>query len=538
MSLMKSLGSAVSGLRAFQTKMNVIGNNIANVDTPGFKGSDVSFADMFSQSIGSGGGSEDAPNASSQVGLGVNIAAISRDFGHGSLQSTGVDTDLSIKGDGFFIVSNGGQNYLTRAGDFAFNKEGYLVTPNGERVQGYNANNNGQIVSGGTTDDVRVDFNHVMQPQATGKVFVAGNLNADTSKTQISQAQLAFTKNDSVASGNTDLADLDQAQNLQSGDTINFDITSNDGTAQSITYTYQTGDTLGDLTDSLNNQLDSKSIDGKFTLVDGLMVLRADKPGDSQLKVDGVNVTNDDIDIPNFQVTQQGSTNSHNISSTVYDDLGKAHTLVLKLTQTDNNDWNYEASFLNGENISNGATGTIKFDQAGNLSGDSTIPITFDPGSGAEQLSFNVKLGDPAAGSKLTQFSGSTSAKVSSQNGYQQGELTDYNIDGDGNIIGQYSNGRTTKLAQIAIGSVANKDGLEAKGNNLFQKTAKSGDITAKSASELATTSLQSDTLEGSNVKLAEQFTDMISTQRAYQANARVITTSDKLLQEVVNLKR
>jgi flagellar hook protein FlgE len=538
MSLMKSLGSAVSGLRAFQTQMNVIGNNIANVNTPGFKGSDVSFADMFSQSIGSGG-SEDAPNASSQVGLGVNIAAISRDFGHGSLQSTGVDTDLSIKGDGFFIVSDGGQNYLTRAGDFAFNKEGYLVTPDGEKVQGYNANNNGQIVSGGTTDDVRVDFNHVMQPQATGKVFVAGNLNADTSKTQISQAQLAFTKNDSVASESTDLADLDQASGLSNGDKINFDITSNDGTAQSVTYTYQTGDTLGDLTDTLNNQLDSKSIGGKFRLVDGLMVLRADQPRDSQLKVDGVNVTNDDINIPNFQVTQQGSTNSHNISSTVYDDLGQAHTLALKLTQTGNNKWSYEASFLNGEKIDqNDKTGTITFDKSGNLSGDSTIPITFDPGSGAEQFSFNVKLGDPAAGSKLTQFSGSTSAKVTSQNGYKQGELTDYNIDGDGNIIGQYSNGRTTKLAQIAIGSVANKDGLEAKGNNLFQKTAKSGDITAKSASELATTSLQSDTLEGSNVKLAEQFTDMISTQRAYQANARVITTSDKLLQEVVNLKR
>src|SRR5699024_8946541 len=148
---------------------------------------------------------------------------------------------------------------------------------------------------------------------------------------------------------------------------------------------------------------------GSVSLVDGLMVLHSAQSGDSQLniKFQGITGGTGNINFPSFQVTQKGKTNYHNISSTVYDELGQAHTLVLKLTQTDNNTWDYEASFLDGENITSGSSGTISFDSSGSLSSNSTIPISFEPGSGASPLTFKVKLGNPASGSHLTQYAGS-----------------------------------------------------------------------------------------------------------------------------------
>jgi flagellar hook protein FlgE len=288
---------------------------------------------------------------------------------------------------------------------------------------------------------------------------------------------------------------------------------------------------------SFNNQLGAA--EGTASLVDGLMVLRSASPGDSELEIGntGVNGTGE-INFPSFQVTQNGSTNSQSISSTVYDGLGRAHTMVMDFTQADTNSWNYEASFLDGEEITGGATGTVTFDESGNLTSDNNISIDFEPGSGAEAMNFNVKLGDPESGSKLTQYAGSNSAQFTSQDGYAQGDLVDFDIDGGGNINGIYSNGQNTRLAQLAIGNVSNRDGLEALGSGLYRKTDTSGDISTSTAPNLADTKLSSGVLEGSNVELAQEFTDMITSQRAYQSNARVITTADELLQEVVNLKR
>src|SRR5699024_7597415 len=212
--------------------------------------------------------------------------------------------------------------------------------------------------------------------------------------------------------------------------------------------------------------------------------------------------------------------------------------LVIELSQTDTNEWSYKASFLDGEQITDGDSGTITFDKSGNLADSDPINIEFEPGGGAEAFNFSVKLGNPDSGSSLTQFSGSTSAQVTEQDGYGQGELVDFDIDDGGRINGVYSNGQIKTLAQIAVADVANYDGLDSLGDNLFRTTNESGEITIDTASNLASTSLSSGVLEGSNVELAREFTDMISSQRAYQSSARVITTSDELLQEVVNLKR
>jgi len=538
MSLMKSLNSGVSGLRAFQTKMDVIGNNIANVDTTGFKSSRATFSEMLSQRIGSGGGSQSSPQSSSQVGLGVRLSAIDRDFNQGGLQTTGRQTDLAIEGEGFFMVNEGTQPFLTRAGNFAFNKEGFLVDQAGRKVQGFNANADGNIIAGGATDDVRVDFENILDPQATENIFVAGNLNADTSTTQVVQSQSAFTTSGgSLATSATLLNDLDQTTAaLADGDQIELELTLNDGSPLTATHTFTAGDTLDDMITSINTALAGE---GTVSLVDGILVLRSDTLGDSSLNINSASVTGTgEINMPGFQVTQAGSTGNQTISTTVFDGLGRAHTLLVKVTQTDVNTWEYEASFLDGEEITAGETGTLEFDESGSLTSDSSFEIGFDPGNGADQMSFTVNLGNPDDGSRLSQFSGSSSANITSQDGFTEGRLVDFSFDGDGFINGIFSNGRNVQLGQLAIADVANNNGLETVGSGLFRNTVASGDISINTAANMEATNLSAGVLEGSNVDLAREFTEMITSQRAFQSNARVITTADELLAETVALKR
>jgi flagellar hook protein FlgE len=539
MSLVKSLNSGVSGMKAFQTKMDVIGNNIANVETAGFKSSSVSFAEMMSERLGrSGGGGDSAPQLSNQVGLGVRVASINRDFSQGAMQNTGRATDLAIEGEGYFMVSDGGENLMTRAGNFVFNKDGMLVDQGGRSVQGYIADREGNILGGGTAENVRIDFENSLPPKQTENVTLAGNLNASTSTNKILQSQSGFTANGAAASESTLINDLSQTlTDLVNGDQISFDVTLNDGTTQTITHTFSTGDTLGDLVNTFNTQLTAS--EGELGLIDGTLNLRSEHLGKSELNISNVSVAGTgSMNFPGLQVTQEGLTNEQTMSTTIYDELGRAHSLMLEFTQTGNNEWTYDARFMDGEKVTNGQTGTISFDELGQLSSDDLLNLTFEPGNGAKATSFSVELGDSQKGTRFTQYAGSNSAKVISQDGYTQGELIDVAIDGAGQVQGIYDNGNSTVLAQIALAQVQNQNGLEMVGGGLFRATSAAGEMFVDTADSFAGTAINSGNLEGSNVDLAQEFTAMITSQRAYQSNARVISTSDEMLTEAVNLKR
>jgi len=542
MSLIRSLNSGVSGLRAFQTKMDVIGNNIANVETAGFKSSRVSFSEMMNQRLGrSGAGGDSAPQLSNEVGLGVRVASIDRDFSQGSMQTTGRSTDLAIEGNGYFMVNDGSQNLMTRAGNFVFNKDGFLVDQGGRQVQGYNADSNGNILAGGSTSGIRIDFENALPPKQTEKVTLAGNLNADTSKSQVIQAQNGFTiEGGGLANLNTSLNDLSQTlEDLVDGDTISFDVTLNDGSTATLDYTYSDGDTMESMIQSFNAQLNAGGDEGQLTLVDGLMVLRSSQLGDSQLQINDVSVNGTgNVNFPGFQVVQNGESNTRTMSTTVYDDLGRAHSLIIEFTQTSTNEWEYEAKFIDGQEITDGATGTVEFDELGQLASGSTLDITFEPGNGANATRFEVELGDTSQGTRFTQYAGANTAKVINQDGYPQGELVDINIDGDGKVQGIYDNGNNMVLAQLGIAQVQNQNGMEMVGNGLFRPTSAAGETFVNTAENLADANINSGALEGSNVDLAKEFTEMITSQRAYQSNARVISTSDEMLMEAVNLKR
>lgn len=541
MSLIKSLNSGVSGLRAFQTKMDVIGNNIANVETAGFKSSRVSFAEMMSERLGRSGSGDSAPQLSNQVGLGVRVASIDRDFSQGAMQSTGRSTDLAIEGEGYFMVSDNGEQLMTRAGNFVFNKDGYLVDQGGRSVQGYIADKNGNVLGGGAAEDVRIDFENVLPPKKTDNVTLAGNLNASTSTAKVLQSQSGFTINGNPAPDASEINDLSQTiTNLADGDTIDFDVSLNDGTAATYTFTYgaaNDGTTLEDIVSSFNTQM--PDTEGNMALIDGLLVLRSAQLGESSLDITSTTVTGTgDINLPGLQTVQEGENNSQTMSTTVYDELGNAHSLLLEFTQTNPNEWEYSARFLDGEQISTGASGSLTFDELGQLSSADQLNLSFEPGSGANTTSFTVELGNSETGTKFTQYAGSNSAKVVGQDGYTQGQLIDVTVNGAGEVEGIYDNGNSMVLAQMALGQVQNQNGLEMVGGGLFRATSAAGEMFVDTANNFSGTAINSGSLEGSNVDLAKEFTDMITAQRAYQSSARVISTSDEMLTEAVNLKR
>lgn len=545
MSLIRSLNSGVSGLRAYQTKMDVIGNNIANVETVGYKSSRVTFSEMMTQRLGrQGGGGNSAPQLSNEVGLGVRVASIDRDFSQGTLNSTGIATDLAIDGDGFFMVQVGNESLMTRAGNFVFNRDGYLVDQGGRFVQGYNADNQGNILKGAATDAIRIDFENSLPPRQTETVRLAGNLSADTSTFRVIQSQSALTTSAGFATEGDNLSDLNEITGLAVNDDIVIELIDNDGTTNhTFSFTYTGGETVGDLKSAFNSFLTTQNIDATLDLIDGLMVLRSTEMGANGLNISSITLdrggTTIDTSIPAFQATQEGAFGTRTTSTTIYDNLGRAHTLILDFTQVGLNEWEWDARFLDGEVINTTSpAGTIQFDELGQLTTSDTLNINFSPGNGLGDTDFSITLGDPSSGSRFTQYAGSNSAKVVGQDGYAQGRLVDVAINGSGQIEGIYDNGNSQVLAQVAIATVQNELGLEMIGDGLFRATSAAGEVFVGDASDLPNTSISAGNLESSNVDLAREFTEMITSQRAYQSNARVITTSDEMLMEAVNLKR
>jgi len=415
--MIRSLRTGVLGLRSHQFRMDVIGNNIANVNTVGFRRSRVAFHDMLGQKmLGIG-----QTIGGATIGNGATVGSIDQAWSQGSFEYTNLATDLALGGDGFFVVRGVEGNALTRSGNFQFDADGRLVTANGMSVQGWAHNPDGTL-STGALQDIQIDLDATAEPVETSNVTLGGNLSADL--------------------------------------------------------------------------------------------------------------------VPN----EDGS--EATMSTVVYDAQGQPHTLVLTFAMTDTDTWTLNTAQLAGDPDAEppvpptDLTGTgidLEFDVDGNLVGPD--PATIDlggvfPNSNADDLAITLDI------DSLTQFGGSSTAAVSAQDGEAAGQLIGYGIDPSGSLVLSFSNGEQRAIAQLAIGTVTNQNGLEQLGDNFYGLTAGSGDLVLGRAGEEINTSVISGALETSNVDLAAEFTDMIVTQRGYQASARVITTSDEMLQEVVQLKR
>lgn len=411
---LSSLYSGVTGINAAGFTMSVIGNNIANANTAGFKASYTSFADILSQSLGGAVGGN-------QVGRGVSLTNIGTVFSQGSFENTTNGTDLAIEGAGFFIVADNTGTYYTRAGNFTMDEEGYLVNPSGFKLQGYGVDTSGTLLT--TIGDINV-ANVSSSPKVTSAFRISANL---------------------------------------------------DGSASTGT-TYST-------------------------------------------------------------------------TITVYDSIGESHPLTITFTKLAGaNAWDYAASIPSGTGTATAAGSSIEFDANGALSlidgaavaADVDVVITL-PGGGGASFTVSWDLWDAtssAATTDLTGYASPSDTNALFQDGYGSGAVQTISVDQDGSIQGLFTNGQTRVLGQVLLADFISPWGLTKMGRSLFAESAGSGQPTIGVPDSGGRGRMSSNSLELSNVDMASEFVKMITTQRAYQANARVITTSDQLLAELMQIKR
>ncbi|MEL7634624.1 MULTISPECIES: flagellar hook-basal body complex protein [Sporomusa] len=570
--MMTSIYSGVSGLKAQQTKLNVIGNNIANVNTAGYKAQTVSFADLLSQTLSGATAantttSQGGTNAK-QVGTGVGVAATTTITTVGSTQSTGNANDVSISGNGYFIVQGGGSsNYqFTRAGNFGVDAAGNL-TVNGYNICGWS---DFTIAADGSyvfnTDKAVSPLNlfsngkQVLAASATTKSTLTGAIDASA------EAQGTVTPATAATLGSADNATANATGLTAASD----DLTSLAGatiTVNGTAITIQSGDTIQTVLDSLNAisgvtasfaagdgtngyiQLSTSAagstaaltVSGDNSVLTGL--LGATTGADTTLTATGTDAVNPTGLIDTSNLEADGTT-----TLTVYDSLGNAYNVQVSLYKSyvDSSDpdnpvtyWQWEADTADS-NLSVNGSGLLAFDKNGKIittndTYDATPSITLTPtNSNASAAAFSVAL-------DMTQVttSANTASLTNTSDGYPAGTLDDFSIGSDGVITGVYSNGYTQPLGIIALANFTNPAGLLKIGDNLYTTTVNSGAFTGGViAGSAGTGSLSAGTLEMSNVDLSEQFAEMMITQRAYQANSKIISASDECLQAVINMVR
>ncbi len=422
MSLYSAFYSSLSGLSTNANALNVIGNNLSNINTVGFKGSSTTFRDIFSTSLG--GISTQGNGDPIQFGLGVQVNSVSQDFSQSSFQSTGSALDMAIQGNGFFTLQTvDGRQVFTRAGNFTRNNDGYLVASDGSNVMGWNRDpTTGKVNTSATLAPIRIDAGTTASAFATQNVRLGINLNSAAAV----------------------------------GDTLTTPVQ-------------------------------------------------------------------------------------------VYDSQGNPQNIIVTYTKSAANTWNYSATVAAPATIGSGATGTLVFSTSGNLltingnppaAGNNPVfgNINWGNGTAAQNVTWDVVNADGSP--NVTQYAGSSSTTSTFQDGYGAGTLRDLSVDQNGIISGTFTNGQVIALAQVALSTFNNVNGLVQTGNNHWGQSLASGAPTIGLANQGGRGGVLGSNLELSNVDMAGEFTKLILSQRGYQANSRLVTTTDQLLQETLNLKQ
>jgi len=506
--MMRSLFSGVAGLKVHQSKMDVIGNNIANVNTVGYKTQNVTFTDVFYQTVQAASG----PNAETgkggtnakQIGIGSALGTISTNVAkQGGMQATDNSFDVMINGEEFMIVSDGTTNFFTKAGNLNIDEAGNLVNGSGLTVMGWQVNDEGEVKKD------RVSALRVMSgdklsaaPSKTVNASLAGNIN---------QKDDAFTSTSAIDRYVSYTVDFYDSQGYMYKATYHVkQVQETDGGSYYSLYLYDVIDQNGDVV-SMAEKITTTDPPTYKYLNDGSQInIRFNNTTDT-MKVTDTEGTKLKIAPGEILAISTGT----NVPTKVKDgDSG----FVANFTETIANLYEY---------IKNGVN------EDGEAVTDESIPSALT----GHQIVIDY--------SQLTNYGSKTSLKASRGDldglgkGKAAGKLNSIAISDDGKVVGNYSNGDILTLGQIAVTSFANAAGLEKVGDNLFQATMNSGsfdgigeDITVNGDS------FTTGVLEMSNVDLAYEFTEMITTQRGFQANSRIITVSDTMLEELINLKR
>lgn len=563
--------SGVAGLKSQQTKLDVIGNNIANISTAGYKSQRVTFSDILSQTLAAASGPNNSRGGINpmQVGLGVGVSAIDTDMTTGSTQSTGNSMDVSIGGDGFFIVKGGtdSEYEFTRAGNFGVDKQGNL-TVNGLKVCGwqeYTTDANGNIVydTQKTVEPINVfsdsvnGSKKVIPPKATTTETLSGNL--DPTKTAKGTGLHNIGTVPATADSLTTMTVYDTQGNsydvqVKLSKCYTDASTSGDATGNvnlsTLTYPYTVSSTANNLTLAVDGAAAAEITIPTGTYASSSALLTAINTGiNNNASLNGrVKASLDSNNHIVFMSTSTGNasgvtvTDGTTTTGAMAAFVGAA-TTTNGVTHSGNTSWYWEAA-PSTTNMTIGApsSGYLEFDSNGKLittdptNYNTTPSITLKAASSVGSGSFSVKLDMTG----ISTYTSTSENKVSAAgDGYAAGDLNDVSIGSDGVITGSYTNGQKQPLGMIALASFANSAGLQKVGNNLYVTTTNSGSFTGGvEAGSNGTGSLSAGTLEGSNVDLAQQFSDMMITQRSYQANSKVITTSDSMMETLINMVR
>ena len=586
MALTSTLFTGLSGLDVNQTRLNVVGNNIANVNTTAFKSSRAIFKPQFyvTDSGGTPPSGEFGGVNPSQRGLGAAVGSIEKNWEAGALESTGKTLDMGIDGEGFFIVQ-GKQQAYTRDGTFDLNSANEMVNKAGEYVMGFGVDVDNNVIPG-DLQRITIPVGGLTKAKQTENVDMIGNLKADgpvAAGASILNSPPMTIRTGAPGAGTaptalTPLTDLalasDPGTALFSGtETLSLDVKK--GGRSLLTNPFETaGMTLGDLQDYMRGGM---QIDSTVPVAAGvpapgssLVTLGTDPAGSARLTMTGNSGSANAIEMFGGGLSTDAGTSpflmadgsdgtfdsnptgeSVHTGFIVYDSLGTAVnvslTAVLETKSDAGNTWRLYATSNDDTDTlqpasptNNGAllgTATLTFDQDGKLMDSEGTTFTLDRQDTGAGSPVTFKLGLDNV-SQLSDTTGGSDLKASGQDGREIGTLSNYSIGENGLITGTFTNGLTQTLGQLATATFNNPLGLDDLGGNRFIAGANSGMPIIGSPMTLGAGAIRSGSLETSNVDLSEEFINMIISSTGFSASSRVITTSDQLIQELLNAAR
>ena len=567
MSLASSLFTGLTGLDTNQSWLNVVGNNIANANTTGFKASNVSFSSQFyvTDKASAGPNGDFGGSNASQEGMGAQVASITTDFTPGQIQTTGLDTNMAISGAGFFVVnSTAGQQY-TRDGTFSLNGSDQLVTASGAYLQGYNADSNGNIIAG-ALQNLTVPIGQETIAAATKNASLQGNLNsggAVASGSTILTSQAFSTVAGTAPTGADLLSNLvstavPPVALMNVGDTLTLAGTQGGRNLPSQSFTVTGTSTVSDLENFVNQALgintavtepgnptpgatlQTTGTTAQLTIIGNTGTQNALTLGSNGL-ADSTSGTSpfDMTSGTDGTFTNNPSGESTNTTISAYDSLGNPvsvnlTTVLEAKTATGGTTWRFYASSPDSTSA-NGpivGTGTLTFSASGALVSTTGTQLQVDrTGTGAQSpLDINLSFtGTTALASTASNM------VMSTQDGEPIGTLASFSVGDDGTVTGQFTNGLTKTVGQVVLANFNNPDGLIAQGNNLYDQGPNSGDPLIGGATTNGTGTVESGALEQSNVNLSREFINLIIASTGFNASSKVISTSDELLQDLLN---
>ncbi len=640
--MLRSLTSGVSGVKANQTLLDVVGDNISNANTTAFKKSDVQFQELMSQTeeAATAPSAEKGGTNPKQVGLGTAVGSVVIDQSQGNINYTGAKSDMAIEGDGFFVVEDGTSNAYSRAGNFILDGNGDMVqSGTGYRLQGFemfdDPLNPGIRIVGTDLTDINIPVGQKLPAKATTTVGFRCNLDSRIGNV----LPMGLSSKDLVLEGTiggTDFTGITFSEGSSAADFLTVTFTQNggapitadlamtginattglptlvpssvdldsDGIFETIGFNDTTGQIqvtnggtslwtgeigaaldyrvvdinvggtptpylaeFNDLAEggrtltlwgddgSGTNTMDTFSVDlaahddGSFNIPSGTLITIAGETIDVNATPSGMGVSlgQSGTVVKSFDLQ---TSSIHSTKYDIFDSQGNAYTLETSWEKVDNNIWRWRTWLPDMPGVElNNNTGLVEFSPDGLVEGvtdstgaeASTISINF-AAIGAEDSQIQLDFTGNALGADdidaVTQFGSSFTTKEYYQDGYEMGVLKDYSVGGDGVIRGVYDNGQTEDLYTVALAVFSNASGLEKLGSGVYRDTSNSGIPQILRPMEGGSGNIVGNSLEASNVDLTSEFVDLIIAQRGFQASARVITTSDEILEELMNLKR